>query len=63
MLLIRRISKGLIQIVNRPTHIEGGILDHLYVRQVETVKTFLHHPYCTDHDGILALFKTELELN
>ena len=47
------------QLVNQPTHIEGGIIDHLYVRKVKTVKTFLHHPYYSDHDGVLALFKIE----
>ena len=49
--------KSFDQLVNHPTHIEGGFLDHLFVRKVETVRTFLHHPYCTDHDGVLALFK------
>ena len=35
------------------------MLDLLFVRGVETVKTFLHHPYFSDHDATLALFKTE----
>ena len=35
------------------------MLDLLFVRGVETFKTFLHHPYFSDHDATLALFKTE----
>ena len=46
-------SQGLIQIVNRPTHTEGGIIDHCYVNsewknQIEIDYIF---PYYSDHCG------------
>ena len=51
--------KSFDQLVDQPTHLEGGILDHLYIRKVTNVKTLLHHPYCTDHDCVLALLQID----
>ena len=44
-------SKGLIQIVNRPTHIEGGIIDHCYVpkNMKDTLVIDYFFTYYTDH--------------
>ena len=46
------------QLVDRPTHVEGGILDQLYVRKLDVVDVSLHHPYYSDHDAIVAMFQT-----
>ena len=47
-------SKGLIQIVNRPTHIEGGIIDHCYVEKnmMNAIKIDYIYPYYSDHISI-----------
>ena len=57
-----RLSKGLKeigfeQLVEEPTHIRGGLIDHVYWRDAE--KTWKHHietysPYYSDHDAILV---------
>ena len=43
---------GLAQIIDKPTHIRGNILDHLYVRDFVDPSWQFHHPYYSDHDGI-----------
>ena len=45
-------SLGLVQLIDKPTHIEGHILDHMYVRDVDIAGWQLHHPYFSDHDAI-----------
>ena len=40
------------QIIDRPTHKDGNILDHVYVRNVKISEWQLHHPYYSDHDAI-----------
>ena len=41
------------------THIESGkLLDHLFFRKLEIEDVLLHHPYYTDYDSILAMFRT-----
>ena len=47
-------SQGLIQIVNRPTHIEGGIIDHCYVKAdwKNAIGVDYIFPYYTDHAAI-----------
>ena len=55
----RLAGKSFQQLVHQPTHIEGGILDQLYVRNMTTEKVVLHHPYYTDHDAVLAMLETE----
>ena len=44
-------SKGFVQIINRPTHLKGHVLDHMYLRNIESFDWQLHHPYWTDHDA------------
>ena len=43
--------------IDQPTHIEGGKLDHLFVRKLDVVDVQLHHPYYSDHDAIIAMFQ------
>ena len=43
--------------MDRPTHIDGGKLDQLYMGKLDIV--FLHHPYYSDQDAIVAMFQLE----
>lgn len=54
-------SKGLIQIVNRPTHIEGGIIDHCYVEKnmKNTIVADYIFSYYTDHTSICLSLPTQ----
>ena len=48
------------QLVQEPTHIEGNLLDHAYMRDLKRVnkyKTELHSKYYTDHKGVAILIK------
>ena len=54
-IFFRLLDLGFNQLVDQPTHIEGNMLDHLYCRHIKTVKVFLHHPYYSDHDSVMAL--------
>ena len=45
-------AQGFQQLVDKPTHIKGNILDHLYVRDLENPSWKFHHPYYSDHDAI-----------
>ena len=48
------------QLVQEPTHIEGNLLDHAYMRDTKRVnkyKTELHSKYYTDHKGVAMLVK------
>ena len=49
---------GLSQIIDKPTHKDGNILDHVYVRDIEVADWQFHHPYYSDHDAmcIRAIF-------
>ena len=54
------------QIVTQATHIEGGSLDHIYMKQIEEVKyewDLEHFPkYFSDHDALgLTIWKTKME--
>ena len=52
---------GFIQKVTDPTHIQGRIIDHCYVKENEEFKMkdlTLYSPYYTDHDAILVVFET-----
>ena len=44
-------SKGLMQIVKRPTHVDGGIIDHCYVPSEwkNTINAEYFFTYYTDH--------------
>ena len=48
----RMTTKGFSQIIDKPTHKDGNILDHVYVRDVAIADWRLHHPYYSDHDAI-----------
>ena len=51
-------TSGFNQIVTEPTHIDGGILDHVYTRHFEQVpKPFIHPLYFSDHDAICVPIK------
>ena len=43
---------GFSQIIDKPTHKDGHILDHLYLRDIEIAEWKFHHPYYSDHDAI-----------
>ena len=47
-------SNGFAQIIDFPTHIDGGVLDHVYIRK-PTIKTEteISFPFYTDHAAIL----------
>jgi endonuclease/exonuclease/phosphatase family metal-dependent hydrolase len=48
------------QLVQEPTHIEGNLLDHAYMRdqkRVNKYKTEVHSKYYTDHKGVAILIK------
>ena len=54
------------QIVTRATHIEGGLIDHIYIRQGENCKfawVLEDFPkYYSDHDGLcLTLWEVQDE--
>ena len=50
-------SKGFLQHIDRPTHKEGNILDHFYVRDINTTEWQFHHPYYSDHEAICYMAK------
>ena len=50
---------GFQQIVNRPTHIKGNMLDHMYIRGITVKNHDLHHPHYSDHDAICAVVKKD----
>ena len=51
------------QIVGRATHLDGHILDHVYVseKNASMVKIHHHYVYYSDHDGILVSVKKEVD--
>ena len=52
------------QVVGRATHLDGHILDHVYVSEKNASMVHIHHHYVyySDHDGILvSLRKDEIE--
>ena len=57
-------SLNLVQMVKRATHLDGHILDHVYVPlKIETLTQIKnHHCYYSDHDGIaICLKKPEVQ--
>ena len=48
----RMASNGFLQIIDKATHKDGNILDHVYVRGIEFVDWQFHHPYYSDHDAM-----------
>ena len=45
------------QLVNWPTHREGGTIDHCYVSKNTRVQLTRHSPYYSDHDGLCIEFE------
>ena len=57
-LIQKLLSLGFEQVVRSATHIDGGLIDHVYVckrEQIGDVDVQLYSPYYTalDHDGLL----------
>ena len=50
-------SQGLSQLVETPTHIEGGLLDHVYVKDARRFETAMYFRYYTDHAAIAVVEK------
>ena len=51
------ISTGFTQIVKEPTHLEGNIIDHIYLNkpmEAMGVKLYQHPVYFSDHDKIIV---------
>ena len=52
---------GFNQLINVPTHIQGNIIDHFYIRYPNTISTPSLHPvYYSDHDAICVYLKKSL---
>ena len=49
------------QMVSRATHLDGHILDHIYVQEARSnlIEIKHHHVYYSDHDGMLVSVKKE----
>ena len=52
------------QIVKRATHLDGNILDHVYVPKAmqRDVDIKHHYVYYSDHDGILVSVKKDVAM-
>ena len=53
-------NQGFIQLVQSPTHEEGGIIDHVYVNSQLSNTVILHWPYYSDHAGLCIQNSTDL---
>ena len=47
-------SKGFRQIVTKPTHDSGTLIDHIYTNNKLSVKTDVSDCYYSDHDYVLC---------
>ena len=47
-------SKGLYQLVTKPTHDSGTLIDHVYTRRTLQIKTDVSNCYYSDHDFVLV---------
>ena len=47
-------SKGLYQLVTKPTCDSGTLIDHIYVRRTLQIKTDVSDCYDSDHDFVLV---------
>ena len=59
-------ERGFLQIVKNATHIDGGLLDHVYIRCENRFAWVIEEfpKYYSDHDGIgLTLWKDECDPN
>ena len=62
--LSRYLSRsGFVQMVGRATHLDGNILDQVYVPEKisRLIEIKHHHVYFSDHDGLLVKFKEDLD--
>ena len=55
-------SINYIQIVKRATHLDGHILDQVYVQETKARRIEIqhHHPYYSDHNGVLVSLKKDV---
>ena len=54
LIITQIMSNGFNQIVTSPTHDKGGLIDHVYIKNViEKVEVHLSFPYYSDHASIL----------
>ena len=51
---------GFSQKIFLPTHLEGGILDHCYIRSSLEMRWNLHYPYYSDHDALNIILRKNL---
>ena len=52
-IITKILSNGFRQIVTQPTHIEGGLLDHVYIKRISFEPMVLvHFPYYSDHGSL-----------
>ena len=55
-IVIKILSNGFKQLVSAPTHIEGGLLDHIYIKQLSfEPHIVINFPYYSDH-GAISVF-------
>ena len=55
-ILKKILSTGFKQIVSQPTHLEGGLLDHIYFKRLPfEPKVIVNFPYYSDH-GALSVY-------
>ena len=54
-------SQNLVQTVNKATHLDGNILDHVCVpkEKCNKIQVNLHYTYYSDHEGISVSFKKD----
>ena len=59
-LIIKKIlSKGFTQMLKTPTHLSGGLIDHVYVKYPDhDFETFIDFPLFTDHALISVVEST-----
>ena len=54
------LSCGFMQIVTAPTHIGGGLLDHVYTKRLKwEPEIILNFPYYTDHAAVTIVEPTD----
>ena len=53
-------SQNFIQMIEKPTHIDGNLIDQAYLKNVDDnliVKTYLHSKYYSDHKGLSLILR------
>ena len=57
-ILTKIMSNGFQQLVAQPTHIEGGLLDHIYCKRLSFEPLVaINFPYYSDH-GAISVFQS-----